>query len=140
MNAAAIVLAALAHVDDTTFCCASELWFNTGELPFEVFYCHQGGGMFCGVSVSWWPPRSLKPSPLEINQESPEIGFLTLGLILCEPAVGVLTMDCQFHGPWDAEVTWGLDNDIAGPWGAVAGTEEGEVSGGVLVGGEGVAR
>jgi hypothetical protein len=53
---------------------------------------------------------------------------------------GILTANGQFHGPWDAEVTWGLEDDVAGSWGAVAGTEEGEVSEGMLVGGEGVAR
>jgi hypothetical protein len=53
---------------------------------------------------------------------------------------GVLTADCQFHGPWNAEVAWGLKNDVAGLRGTVAGAEEGEVSKGVLVGREGVVR
>ena len=67
MNAAAIVLAALAHVDDTTFCCASESWFDAGKLPFEVFYCCHPGSMFCGVSVCGWPSRGSKPPVLKIN-------------------------------------------------------------------------
>jgi hypothetical protein len=67
VNATAIVFAALAHVDDTTFCCASKSWFDLSELPFEVFYCHHPGGMFYGVSVSWWPPHGPKPSPLEVD-------------------------------------------------------------------------
>jgi hypothetical protein len=51
MNTAAIILAALAHVDDATLRCVPELWFDPGELPFEVFYCRHPGGVFCGVSV-----------------------------------------------------------------------------------------
>ena len=104
MNTAAIVLAALAYVDDATLCCAPESWFDDTELPFKVFHYCRPGGVFCSVSISQWPPCGLKPSPLEINQESPEISFSTSGLILHEPAVGVLTADCQFHGPWNAEV------------------------------------
>jgi hypothetical protein len=67
MNAATIVFAALAHIDDAAFCCASESRFDLGELPFEVFYCHHPGGMFHGVSVCGWPPRGRKPSPLQID-------------------------------------------------------------------------
>ena len=67
MNAATIVFSALAHIDDATFCCASESRFDLGELPFEVFYCHHPGGVFCGVSVRGWPPCSLKPSPLQVD-------------------------------------------------------------------------
>jgi hypothetical protein len=52
--------------------------------------------------------------------------------------VGVLTADCQFHGPWNTEVIWGLENNAAGLWGAVAGVEEGEVSKGMLIESEGV--
>ena len=53
---------------------------------------------------------------------------------------GVPTADCQFHGPWNAEVTWGLEDDVVGLQGAVASVEEGEVSKSVLIGGEGVLR
>ena len=67
MNAATIVFAALAHIDDAAFCCVSKLRFDLGELPFEVFYCCHPGGVFCGVSVYGWPPRSLKPSPLQVD-------------------------------------------------------------------------
>ena len=67
MNAATVVLATLAHIDDATFCCASELRFDLGELPFEVFYCRQGGSMFCSVSVHGWPSRGPKPSLLEVD-------------------------------------------------------------------------
>ena len=67
MNATAIVFAALAHVDDATFCCASKSWFDAGKLPFEVFYCRHPDSMFCGVSISWWPPHGSKPSLLKIN-------------------------------------------------------------------------
>ena len=67
MNAATIVFAALAHIDDAAFCCASESRFDLGELPFEVFYCRHPGGMFCGVSVHGWPPCGLKPSPLQVD-------------------------------------------------------------------------
>ena len=67
MNAATIVFAALAHVDNATFCCASESRFDLGELPLEVFYCRHPGSVFCGVSVRGWPPRGLKPSPLQVD-------------------------------------------------------------------------
>jgi hypothetical protein len=138
MNAAAIVLVALAYVDDAALCCVSKSWFDPDELPFEVFYCCHPGGVFCSISISGQPPHGPGPSPLKIDQESPEIGFSTLGLILHEPVVGVLTADCQFHGPWNAEVAWGLENDAAGLQGAVAGAEEREVSKYVLIGSEGV--
>ena len=49
-----------------------------------------------------------------------------------------MTADGQFHGPWNTEVAWGLENDTAGSRGAVTSTEEGEVSKGVLVGRDGV--
>ena len=65
---------------------------------------------------------------------------MTLGLVLCKPVAGVLTVDCQFHGPWNAEVAWGLKNDVAGLQDTVAGAEEGEVSEVMLVGCEGVVR
>ena len=52
--------------------------------------------------------------------------------------VGVLTADCQLHGPWNTEVAWGLEDDVVGLRGAVASVEEGEVSKTVLVGCEGV--
>ena len=67
VNAAGIVLVALAYVDDTALCCASELGFDPGKLPFEVFYCHHPGGVFCNVSVCGWPPRSPEPPPLQID-------------------------------------------------------------------------
>ena len=50
----------------------------------------------------------------------------------------VLTADCQFHGPWNAEVAWGLEDDVVGPQSAVAGMNEGvlegEVSDSMLMG------
>ena len=65
VNAAAIVFAALTHVDDATFCYAPESWFDAAEVPFEVFhFCHPGG-VLCNVNVSRWPPHGSKPSPLE---------------------------------------------------------------------------
>jgi hypothetical protein len=54
--------------------------------------------------------------------------------------MGVLTTDGQFHALWNTEVTWGLENDVTGLRGTVAGVEEGEVSESVLIGGEGVVR
>ena len=53
---------------------------------------------------------------------------------------GVPAADCQLHGPWNAEVAWGLEDDVVGSQGAVASAEEGEVSENVLIGGEGVLR
>jgi hypothetical protein len=47
-------------------------------------------------------------------------------------------VDHQFHGPWNAEIAWGLKDDAVGLWGAVTGVEEGEVSEGVLIRSEGV--
>ena len=63
---------------------------------------------------------------------------MTPGLILHESTAGVLTTDGQFHGPWNTEVAWGLENDTAGLQSAVTSAEEGEVSKGMLIGGEGV--
>jgi hypothetical protein len=67
MNAATIVFAAFAHIDDATLGCVSESRFDAAELPFEVFNCHHPGSMFCNISISGWPPHGLKPSPLEID-------------------------------------------------------------------------
>jgi hypothetical protein len=67
MNATGVVLVALAYVDDAALCCASELWFDPGELPFEVFYCCHPGSVFCNVSVCGWLPRGPKSSPLQID-------------------------------------------------------------------------
>ena len=67
VNAAAIVFAALAHVDDATFCCASESWFDAGELPFKVFYYCHPGSVLCNISVCGWLPRGPKSSPLQID-------------------------------------------------------------------------
>jgi hypothetical protein len=64
VDAAGIILAALAYVDDATLCCAPESWFDPGKLPFEVFYCRQGGGMLCNVSVCGWSPHGPESSPL----------------------------------------------------------------------------
>jgi len=49
--------------------------------------------------------------------------------------------DPQLHGLWYAEVTWGLENDVAWSWDAVTHVDErvlkvGEVSGTVLMGSE----
>ena len=63
---------------------------------------------------------------------------MTSGLILHKPSVGVLATDGQFHGPWNAKVTWGLEDSAVGLWGAVAGVKEGEVSKGMLIGSKGV--
>jgi hypothetical protein len=67
MNAAGVVLVALAYVDDAALCCTSELWFDPGELPFKVFYCCHPGGMFCNVSICGWPPRGPESSLLQID-------------------------------------------------------------------------
>ena len=67
MNAAGVVLVALAYVDDTTLCCASESWFDPGELPFEVFHCRHPGGVLCNISVCGWPPRGPESSLLQID-------------------------------------------------------------------------
>ena len=67
VNATGIVLVALAYVDDATLCCASELWFDPGELPFKIFYCRHPGGVFCNVSIYGWPPRGPESSPLQID-------------------------------------------------------------------------
>ena len=67
VNAAGIVLVALAYVDDAALCCTSESWFDPGELPFEVFYCCHPGGMFCCVSICGWSLHSSKPSPLQVD-------------------------------------------------------------------------
>ena len=67
VNAAGIVLVALAYVDDTALCCASEIWFDPGKLPFEVFYCSHPGSVFYNVSICGWPPCSPKSSPLQID-------------------------------------------------------------------------
>ena len=64
MNAAGVILVALAYVDDAALCCASESWFDPGELPFEVFYYCHPGGVFCCVSVCGWSPCGPEPSPL----------------------------------------------------------------------------
>jgi hypothetical protein len=52
--------------------------------------------------------------------------------------MGVLTADGQFHGPWNADVAWRLEDDVLGSWGAVASMEEGEMSKAVLIGSKGV--
>ena len=67
VNAAGIVLVALAYVDDAALCCASESWFDPGELPFEVFYCRHPDGVFCCVHVCGWSPCSSKPSLLQVD-------------------------------------------------------------------------
>ena len=67
VDAAGIILAALAYVDHATLCCAPESWFDPGELPFEVFYCRHPGGVFCNVSICGWPPCGPKSSPLQID-------------------------------------------------------------------------
>ena len=66
MNTTAIVFAALAHVDDTTFCCASESRFDTGELPFEVFYYCHPDGVFCSISICGWPPCGPESPVLQV--------------------------------------------------------------------------
>jgi hypothetical protein len=67
VNTAAIVFAALAHVDDPTFCCASELWFEAGELPFEVFYYRHPGGVLYNVSICGWPPCGPESPALHVD-------------------------------------------------------------------------
>jgi len=61
------------------------------------------------------------------------------GSILRRPVSSVLIIDPQFCGPWNAEVTWGLKDDVARSWGARTDADEGvlevgEVSGTVLMG------
>ena len=53
----------------------------------------------------------------------------------------VLIVDPQLRGPWNAEVTWGLEDDVVRPWGARTDADEGvfkmgEVSGTALMGSE----
>jgi len=48
-------------------------------------------------------------------------------------------MDGQLRGPWNAEVTWGLEDNVVRSWGAVTNVDEGilkvgEVSGTALMG------
>ena len=64
VDAAGVILAALAYVDDATLCCVPKSRFDPGELPFEVFYCRHPGSMLCNVSVCGWPSRSPESSPL----------------------------------------------------------------------------
>jgi len=67
MGADGVVLVALSNVDDTAFCCASELWFEATDLPLEaLYYCHPGG-VFCDVSGSWGSPSGPKSSALEVD-------------------------------------------------------------------------
>jgi len=59
-------------------------------------------------------------------------------LVLQRPASSVLIVDPQFCGPWNAEVTWGLEDDVVRPWGARTDVDErvlevGEVSGMALM-------
>ena len=67
MNAVGVVLAALAYIDDATFCYAPESWFNTAELPFEVFYYRHSGSVFCSISISGWPSCGFEPPVLEVD-------------------------------------------------------------------------
>ena len=65
---------------------------------------------------------------------------MTSGLIFCKSSVGEVA-DLQLHGSWYAEVTWGLENDIAWLWNVVTHVDEGvfevgEVSSTVLMGSE----
>ena len=53
VNAVGIILAALAYIDDATFCCVPKLWFDAAELPFKVFYYHRPGGVFCSISICY---------------------------------------------------------------------------------------
>ena len=64
VDAAGIILAALAYVDDATLCCVPKSWFDPGKLPFEVFYYRHPGGVLCNVSICGWSPRGLESSPL----------------------------------------------------------------------------
>jgi len=64
-----------------------------------------------------------------------------LGSILRGPASSVLVVDPQFRGPWNTEVTWGLEDDVVRSWSARADADErvfkmGEVSGTALMGSE----
>ena len=67
VNAAGVILVALTYVDDAALCCASESWFDTSELPFEVFYHHHPGGMLCNISICGWPPHGPKSPALQVD-------------------------------------------------------------------------
>ena len=67
MSADGIVLVALPYVDDAAFCCASELWFETTDLPLEAFYYCRPGGVFCDVSGGWRSPSGPESSALEVD-------------------------------------------------------------------------
>jgi len=64
-----------------------------------------------------------------------------LGLVLQGLASSVLVINPQLCGPWNAEVTWGLEDDVVRPWSTRADADErvlevGEVSGAALMGSE----
>jgi len=67
VSADGIVLVALSDVDDTAFCCASKLWFEATDLPFEALYCRHPGGVFCDVSGGWRSPSGPESSALEVD-------------------------------------------------------------------------
>jgi len=67
VGADGVVLVALSDVDDAALCCASELWFEATDLPFEALYCCRPGSVFCNVSGSWRSPSSPESSALEVD-------------------------------------------------------------------------
>jgi len=67
VSADGVVLVALSDVDDTAFCCASELWFEATDLPSEALYYHHPGGVFCDVSGSRGSPSGPESSALEVD-------------------------------------------------------------------------
>jgi len=67
VDANGVVLVALSDVDDATFCCASELWFETTDLPLEALYYRHPGSVFCDVSGSRGSPSGPESSALEVN-------------------------------------------------------------------------
>ena len=67
VGADGVVLVALSDVDDTAFCCVSELWFEATDLPLEVLYYRHPGGVFCDVSGGWGSPSGPESSALEVD-------------------------------------------------------------------------
>src|SRR6266850_155756 len=87
VGADSVVLVALSDVDDTAFCCASELWFEATDLPPEALYYRHPGGVFCDVSGGW---RSLS---------GPESSVLRVGTLRAR----VQCPGCRSSTPWPTE-------------------------------------
>jgi len=67
VDADGIILVALSDVDDATFCCVSELWFEATDLPLEALYYRHPGGVFYDVSGGRWSPSGPESLVLEVD-------------------------------------------------------------------------